>query len=128
MMELHICEHQASENGRVRNEFQDCRGCNLGSVCKDCGGPGICEHGRQRSHCMDCGGSGICEHGRVRSVCKDCGGGGICEHGRVRSVCKDCGGSDSKTINRGIKRTQSDITDENIANVSANEGRNFTIV
>ena len=24
----------------------------------------------------DCGGSGICEHGRVRTQCKDCGGGG----------------------------------------------------
>ena len=26
-----------------------------------------CAHGRQRSQCQDCGGSGICEHGR-----KDC--------------------------------------------------------
>jgi len=26
-----------------------------------------CAHGRQRSQCKDCGGSGICEHGR-----KDC--------------------------------------------------------
>ena len=26
-----------------------------------------CEHGRERSRCKDCGGSGICEHGR-----KDC--------------------------------------------------------
>ncbi len=87
-----------------------------------------CEHGRQKSECKDCGGSGICEHGRQRSQCKDCGGSGICEHGQIRSKCKDCGGCGSKTIKRGIKRTQSDITDENIANVSANEGRNFTIV
>ena len=28
------------------------------SVCKDCGGAGICEHGRVRSRCKDCGGSG----------------------------------------------------------------------
>jgi len=26
-----------------------------------------CAHGRQRSQCKDCGGGGICEHGR-----KDC--------------------------------------------------------
>ena len=26
--------------------------------------------------CKDCGGSGLCEHGRVRSLCKACGGGG----------------------------------------------------
>ena len=50
-------------------------------MCKECGGGGICEHGRVRS---------ICEHGRVRSMCKECGGGGICEHGRVRSRCKEC--------------------------------------
>jgi hypothetical protein len=61
-------------------------------VCKDCGGSGVCEHGRVRTQCKDCGGSGICKHGRVRGVCKDCGGGSICEHGRVRGVCKDCGG------------------------------------
>ena len=42
-----------------------------------------------RSKCKECGGSGICEHGRVRSQCKECGGSGICEHGRVRSKCKE---------------------------------------
>ena len=26
--------------------------------------------------CKDCGGSGLCEHGRQRTLCKDCGGGG----------------------------------------------------
>ena len=81
------------------------------STCKECGGSGICEHGRQRSQCKECGGSGICEHGRVRYCCKECGGSGICEHGvsalgarsavgsqicehgRQRSRCKECGGS-----------------------------------
>jgi len=60
-------------------------------MCKDCGGSGICEHGRQRSRCKDCGGSGIC---------KDCGGGSICEHGRKRSVCKDCkdSGGDGRQV------------------------------
>jgi hypothetical protein len=87
-----------------------------------------CEHGRQRSQCKDCGGPGICEHRRQRSKCKDCTGSGICEHGRRKSQCKDCGVSGSKTINRGRKRKQSDSTDENIANISANKGRNFTIV
>ena len=38
-------------------------------MCKECGGSGICEHGRQRSQCKECGGASICEHGRhaVRS-------------------------------------------------------------
>ena len=68
------------------------------SRCKDCGGGGLCEHGRQRSKCKACGGSSFCEHGRQRSTCKDCGGGGICEHGRRRSTCKDCGSSSDHVI------------------------------
>ena len=46
------------------------------SVCKECGGCGLCDHGRRRTQCKECGGSSICEHGRRRSRCKDCGGGG----------------------------------------------------
>src|ERR1700677_47199 len=60
--------------------------------CRECGGSSICEHGRQRSQCKECGGASICEHSRQRSKCKECGGGGICEHGRQRSQCKECGG------------------------------------
>ena len=26
-------------------------------MCKDCGGSGICEHGRRRCRCKECGGS-----------------------------------------------------------------------
>ena len=33
------------------------------SNCKVCS---ACPHGRQRSKCKECGGSGICEHGRLR--------------------------------------------------------------
>ena len=95
-----------------------------------CGGSGLCEHGRRRSRCKECGGSGICEHGRRKNECKDCRGSGICEHGRIKNECKECGVSGSKTINRGRKRKhdQSDSTDANKANISANEGRNFKIV
>ncbi|KAI8587619.1 hypothetical protein BDZ88DRAFT_424680, partial [Geranomyces variabilis] len=57
----------------------------------DCGGTGICEHGRERNKCKDCGGTGICERGRERSACKDCGGTSICKHGREHKDCKDCG-------------------------------------
>uniref|UniRef100_A0A0G4HB66 CR-type domain-containing protein n=1 Tax=Chromera velia CCMP2878 TaxID=1169474 RepID=A0A0G4HB66_9ALVE len=60
--------------------------------CKECGGSGICEHGRVRYRCKECGGGSICEHGRVRYWCKECGGGCICEHGRARYYCKDCDG------------------------------------
>ena len=28
-----------------------------------------CDHGRVRSQCKDCGGSGVCEHGRRRYSC-----------------------------------------------------------
>ena len=55
---------------------------------KECGGKGICEHGRQRAGCKECGGSSVCEHRRRRERCKDCGGSGICEHGRRRERCK----------------------------------------
>ena len=32
-----------------------------------------------RSRCKDCGGGGICQHGRQRSGCKDCRSGSISE-------------------------------------------------
>ena len=64
-----------------------------GGLGKECGGSGLCEHGRRRSKCKECDGSGICQHGRQRSKCKECGGSSLCEHGRRRSVCKECGGS-----------------------------------
>jgi hypothetical protein len=40
---------------------------------------------------QECGGSGICEHGRRKSYCKECGGHGICEHASGKY--KECGGS-----------------------------------
>ena len=45
--------------------------------------------------CKECGGSGICEHGRQRSQCKECGGGAICEHGRRRSHARSAVGHQS---------------------------------
>ena len=61
-------------------------------MCKECGGSGLCEHGRRRDRCKDCGGSGICEHGRRRNMCKDCGGSDhviILEATEVELVCDD---------------------------------------
>ena len=64
------------------------------SRCKDCGGVGICKHGRQKPRCKECGGSRICQHNREKYLCKDCGGNGFCEHDDRRiSTCKECGGS-----------------------------------
>ncbi len=62
--------------------------------CKDCGGVGICAHGRRRytCQCTECEGSGICVHGRLRHTCTECGGSSICAHGRRRHTCKECGG------------------------------------
>lgn len=57
---------------------------------------------RQRSRCKECGGGGICEHGRWGSQCKECAAAAASamnEHGRPRyrstQRCKDCGGSKS---------------------------------
>jgi hypothetical protein len=97
-------------------------------VCKECGGVGICAHGRVRSQCKvegcrgasicphgrersvrkveGCGGASICIHGRQRSVCKveGCGGGSICPHGRVRYYCAQCGGAGMCVHGRGRRR------------------------
>ena len=36
----------------------------------------LCPHGRRRTQCKDCGGGGLCEHGRqLNRNCKDCDGG-----------------------------------------------------
>ena len=46
-----------------------------------------CPHGRwARTRCKDCGGSGLCEHGRRHSQCKECGGGNVCEHARAAAA------------------------------------------
>lgn len=62
--------------------------------CIDCGGKGICEHGKQTSHCSQgCGGSSWCAHGRIKRQCNLCGGSSVCEHGKRKSQCRPCGGS-----------------------------------
>ena len=85
------------------------------SSCKECGGTGICQHGRIRSRCKECRGASICQHGRIRirckgsrcggkrrkqykclhgrrrKECKECGGASICQHSRIRSQCKEYG-------------------------------------
>jgi hypothetical protein len=35
------------------------------SQCKECGGSGICQHGRERQKCKECGGSQICSTGGI---------------------------------------------------------------
>jgi hypothetical protein len=42
---------------------------------KDCGGKGMCTHGRRKGQCKECGGSSICIHGRIKYNCLDCGSG-----------------------------------------------------
>ena len=60
-----------SARSAVGQEYASTVVCAL--ECKECGGAGICEHGRQRHECKECGGKGICEHGRRRRECKECG-------------------------------------------------------
>ncbi len=89
------CVHGRSSSHRCK----DCGGrgiCAHGrrkQTCRECGGVGICAHGRRKQICRECGGVGICVHGRERHTCRECGGVGICAHGRRRHRCKDCGGS-----------------------------------
>jgi hypothetical protein len=61
-------------------------------TCTECGGSGVCPHGRQKYTCTECGGSGVCAHGRQKRICKECGRRGTCAHGRIKGVCKECGG------------------------------------
>ena len=65
------------------------------SLCKVCGGRGICEHARAAAQPVQ--GVRRQRHLRARlawqrSFCKECGGGSFCEHGRQRSKYKECGG------------------------------------
>ena len=46
--------------------------------------------GKVRYHCRQCGGTGICIHGRKKHYCKECGGSQVCKHGRRKSNCKFC--------------------------------------
>jgi hypothetical protein len=90
--------------------------------CKECGGHGLCAHGRHKSkcvrcsvrrlddgamevrgsfcrhmrrkaYCRECGEATFCEHDKRRETCLLCRGSQICEHGKQRSFCKPCGGS-----------------------------------
>jgi hypothetical protein len=58
--------------------------------CKECGGKGICQHGRERRRCKDCGGRDICIHMIIKRFCTKCKGSGICLHGRQKPKCKEC--------------------------------------
>ena len=58
--------------------------------CAECGGSGICLHGRQKSHCKDCGGSQICQHRRQKGHCRECGRTALFVHGQQKSRCKEC--------------------------------------
>jgi hypothetical protein len=63
------------------------------SLCKECGGTGICQHGKDKKRCKECGGNALCEHRIDKYSCKECGGSGICEHGKQKRYCKECRGS-----------------------------------
>ena len=40
------------------------------------------------SICKECGGSGIFQHGHRTELCKDCGGGGLCDCGQQKQECQ----------------------------------------
>ncbi len=74
-------------HGKARNGYR----------CKECGGKGLCKHGRDRSRCKECGGKKQvrkrCPHGKALNgyFCKECGGKGLCKHDRRRDQCVDRG-------------------------------------
>ena len=39
--------------------------------CKECGGNGICEHGRERTKCKECGGASICGEGAISDLLEE---------------------------------------------------------
>ena len=79
------------------------------SYCKECGGSGICERGRQlAANARSAVAHGICEHGRQRNYCevrwrehlrarqealadaRSCGGASVCEHRQAAHGCSLC--------------------------------------
>ena len=104
------------------------------SVCKECGGGSICEHGRRRStesasgrqsvqgvrwvsnlrarssprrvcSCKECGGAGnLRARSSAPSVLQECGGGAICEHGRQRLRARSAAGP--QICEHGRRRSQ----------------------
>ena len=58
---------KGTKRKRASNTKGPCEhGVKYRSKCKVCS---ACPHGRRRDKCKECGGKGICEHGRVRSTC-----------------------------------------------------------
>jgi len=114
----------------------------LTASCIDCGGKGICSHGKSRFRCKECGGGKRkqCPRGRQPYCCKNCGGKGICSHGKQRSKCKVCKKAKEAAKNEGgvkdikpdlvptddeceekIKKEDSVLTDDEGANVIKKE-------
>lgn len=40
--------------------------------CRECGGAGLCAHGKYKSDCYACGGTSMCVHGRKKCTCWQC--------------------------------------------------------
>ena len=85
-------ENENENNKAVKSHKRRCAHGREANYCKQCGGIGLCDHGKRRDKCVACSG---CEHGRLRRECKECGGSSICEHGRHRKNCKQCGGTNT---------------------------------
>jgi hypothetical protein len=111
----HVTSHQTQEvyiPSRTRKEIL-CQHSVRKYTCKQCPGPGICAHGRQRSRCKNCSTGiqrhyatftlvihalishnftflkvGLCPHGRQKQNCKDCGGSSFCMHSKYKSQCR----------------------------------------
>ena len=70
--------------------------CNHGrrwAVCKDCRGPGICEHNRIGKRCKECH-LVDCSHGVTKALCPNCSTTTFfCVHKKDKTKCRDCGGS-----------------------------------
>ena len=62
-------------------------------MCKDCGGSGICTHGKNKNACKECHGIRFCIHNKQKARCIICGGNALCEHKKQKQHCVDCNGT-----------------------------------
>jgi len=57
------------------------------SICSECGGSGLCNHGVRKGRCNVCD---SCAHGILKKNCRSCGN--SCAHGHMPWNCKICSG------------------------------------
>ena len=56
-----------------------------GCYCVDCGGKGLCLHGKRKGRCVECGGKKqVYTKSQNGYFCEECDGKGLCLHGKQK--------------------------------------------